>query len=112
MSLLALLPQSALVEYHGESGDGYGGQVRAWTTRHAAYACRIYQSKGEIVRLGSGEDAQSTHKMIGQDAEVHAGDRFTVSGVVYDLLGPDWPANRVYGAANTHHVEALLRVAG
>jgi hypothetical protein len=109
MSLLALLPNNALVEYAAEASDGFGGQTRTWATRHAAYACRVYQSKGEVVRLGSGEEAQSTHKFVGQDAEVHAGDRMTIGGIVYDVLGPGWPANRVYGASASHHVEGFLR---
>lgn len=108
---LDLLPLTATVTYKSLAGDGYGGQVATTATRQAGYACRIDQSAGDLVRLPNGQDAQSTHFLIGEPKEIHAGDRVSAGGATYEVLGPDWPANTVYDASEAFSVEVFLRSA-
>lgn len=106
------LPLSAKVEYKTTADDGYGAKTVTWATRQAAFRCRVYRPQGaggEVVRLPGGEEAISTHKLIGECKEVHAGDRLTIGGATYTLLGPDFPGNKVFGASQWHHVECYLR---
>jgi hypothetical protein len=106
-----LLPMSATVSHKTTAADGYGGKTVTWAVRHADYRCRIYQaSNEEPLRLVSGEEARSTHKLLGEMRELRAGDRVSAGGVNYEVLGPDWPANQVYGAAQARQVEVYLRV--
>ncbi len=103
------LALSAKVEYKTTTDDGYGAKIVTWATRQAAFRCRIYQSRGEVVRLPGGEEAISSHKLIGECKEVHAGDRLTIGGATYTLLGPDFPGNKVMDSSQWHHVECYLR---
>jgi len=104
------LPLSATVSQKTATADGYGGRVTTWATRHSGFRCRIYShSKEEPIRLASGEQAFSTHKLIGEDKEIHAGDQISAGGANYEVLGPDYPANRIYDSSLPHHVEVFLR---
>ncbi len=110
MSLTDLLPQTATIQQKTTTADGYGGSKVTWSNRRTGYRCRIdIAAEGQVYRLASGEEAISTHDLLGEDYEVHAGDRIVANGQTYEVLGPDWPACRVYGKSNTHHVEAALR---
>ncbi len=103
------LPLVATVTYKSTAADGYGGQVVTWVTRQASWACRLYSTQPTLFRLASGEQAMATVKCIGEDKEVHAGDRVSADGATYEVLGPDYPTNRRYGESTGHHVEVYLR---
>jgi len=104
-----LLPQCATVRRKRVSGDGFGGEKVEWTTVITNYRCRIYGAGANVVRLPGGQEAISTHKMIGEVGDVRAGDRLIEGDAAYEVLGPDGDAGMVHGSDGAHHVEALLR---
>ncbi len=110
MSLTDVMPLTVTVQQKSTAADTYGGSKVTWSNRRTGYRCRIdIASPGQPYRLASGEEAVSTHDLVGEDYEVHAGDRIVDGDATYEVLGPDYPSNRVYGKSNTHHVEVALR---
>ena len=104
-----LLPVRATVRRKRVTSDGFGGEKVEWTTVISNYRCRIYGAGANVVRLPGGEEAISTHRMIGEVADLRAGDRLVQGDVVYEELGPEGDAGMVQGGEGAHHVEALLR---
>jgi len=109
MTMTDLLPMRATVRRRQASSDGFGGEKVEWTTVITDYRCRIYGAGANVVRLPGGAEAISTHKVIGEAADLQAGDRLAAGDAVYEVLGPGGDAGMVRGSAGAHHVEALLR---
>jgi len=107
-----LLTSTVVVRRRTVAADGLGGDAIVWQLVMDDYRCRIYRSAGELVRDSHGEQAISTHRLLGEAREVRAGDEIVDGPTVYVVLEPDWPANVVSSPRGPHHVEVLMRAKG
>lgn len=104
-----LLTSVVVVRRRSVTADGLGGDAVTWQQVMDDYRCRIYRSAGELVRDAAGEQAVSTHRLLGEARELRAGDEVADGAAAYVVLGPDWPANVVRTPRGAHHVEVFLR---
>jgi len=104
MAITDFLAITAEIKRLSHSENDYGGEDNTWSTHIASYSCRIYQTKGESQVSDIGKTENSTHKAIGANVDILAGDKLVNSSEEYIVKR----VYKVYDEDSIHHLELFL----
>lgn len=105
MSIEYFFNRTVIVYRQEEIPDDYGGASREWEIHLDEYKCRIQSGAGRIIMRETGQTVPSTHKLIGELADIKAGHKISDNGEEYLVL----VISTASQAQKAHHLEGYLR---
>lgn len=97
------------VEVDEDNPDEYNNPGEATTTTTAL--CELQQTRRDETHDDSAVQGETWNLYLVPTATIDGGDRATVDGVTYEVLGPPWRARHPRTGVVTH-IEATVRRAG
>lgn len=97
------------VDVDEDNPDEYGNPGEVTTTTTAL--CELQQTSRDEKQVDSAVTSETWNLYLVPTAEIDAGDRATVDGTPYDVIGPPWRARHPRSGEITH-IEATVRRAG